>query len=44
LLDTFPDKDPNRLAGGNSGNEYATSSPWGFDGGFWYLRFRVDLD
>ncbi|HSG89175.1 MAG TPA: TonB-dependent receptor [Pseudomonadales bacterium] len=27
-----------------SGNEYATSSPFGFDGAFWYARFRVDLD
>jgi iron complex outermembrane receptor protein len=44
LFDTYPDKDPNRLAAGNGGNMYATSSPWGMDGGFWYLRFRVDLD
>lgn len=43
LFDKFPDKDPNRLSPGNSGNEYTTSSPWGFDGGFWYLRFRADL-
>jgi iron complex outermembrane recepter protein len=43
LFDKFPDKDPNRLSAGNSGNEYTTSSPWGMDGGFWYLRFRADL-
>jgi iron complex outermembrane recepter protein len=43
-FDTYPDKDPNRLAGGNSGNKYTTSSPWGMDGGFWYLRFRADLN
>lgn len=27
-----------------SGNTYTTSSPWGFDGAFWYGRVRVDLD
>jgi outer membrane receptor protein involved in Fe transport len=26
LFDKFPDKDPNRLSAGNSGNEYTTSS------------------
>ncbi|MCB1685355.1 MAG: TonB-dependent receptor, partial [Pseudomonadales bacterium] len=27
----------------NSGEKYATSTPWGFDGGYWYLRFRADF-
>jgi iron complex outermembrane recepter protein len=44
MFDKFPSRDPNRLASGNSGNLYATSSPWGMDGGFWYLRFRADLN
>jgi iron complex outermembrane recepter protein len=44
LFDTFPGTDPNRLAAGNSGNKYTTTSPWGMDGGFWYLRFRADLN
>ena len=26
------------------GNTYATESPWGFDGGFWYLRLRADFE
>jgi len=40
LFDEFGDKeiDP------SSGNEYPTGSPFGFDGGFYYLRLRVDLD
>ncbi len=28
----------------NSGEEFATSTPWGFDGGFYYFRFRAMLD
>ena len=28
----------------NSGQEFATSTPWGFDGGFYYFRFRAMLD
>lgn len=28
----------------NSGQAYATSTPWGFDGGFYYFRFRATLD
>jgi iron complex outermembrane receptor protein len=27
-----------------SGNEFTTSSPWGFDGGFYYFRFVANLD
>ena len=41
LFDEFPQTDPN---GPGSGNKYTTNSPWGMDGGLWYLRFRVDLD
>jgi iron complex outermembrane receptor protein len=27
-----------------SGNTFDTESPYGFDGGFWYLRVRADFD
>ena len=27
-----------------SGNTYTTSSPFGFDGGFWYVRFRAEFE
>ncbi|MEX1266446.1 MAG: hypothetical protein WEA08_05940, partial [Woeseia sp.] len=27
-----------------SGNTYATGSPFGFEGGFWYFRLRADFD
>ena len=27
-----------------SGREYTESTHWGINGGFWYLRFRVDLN
>ncbi len=27
-----------------SGGEFTSTSPWGIDGAFWYLRFRVDFD
>lgn len=27
----------------NSGQEYAQSTPWGINGGFWYVRFRADF-
>jgi iron complex outermembrane recepter protein len=40
VFDEYPDDDPSGIY---SGNEYLTSSPWGFDGGLWYARFRVDL-
>ena len=41
-----PDDGQNTATGGlsnNSGQQFATSTPWGFDGGFWYLRFRADF-
>jgi len=44
LFDEFPDKDPNRLASGNGGNLYTTTSPWGMDGGFWYLRMNANFN
>ncbi len=28
----------------NSGQEFTTTSPWGFDGGFYYFRFVANLD
>ena len=27
-----------------SGNKYTDSTPWGFEGGFWYLRLRAEFD
>lgn len=35
-LDTTPDENPNAAAG--VGNQYSQYTPWGFNGGFWYLR------
>jgi iron complex outermembrane receptor protein len=28
----------------DSGNAYADTTPWGIDGGFWYVRFQADFD
>jgi iron complex outermembrane receptor protein len=36
LLDEFPDDNPNAAAG--VGNKYSQFTPFGFNGGFWYLR------
>jgi hypothetical protein len=37
--------DQNNLDGTiGSGNTYDTESPFGFDGGFWYARVRVDFE
>lgn len=38
------DQDNVRTGNILSGNTYTTSSPFGFDGGFWYLRLRADFD
>jgi iron complex outermembrane receptor protein len=27
-----------------SGNTYTGTTPWGFEGGFWYVRFRAEFD
>lgn len=40
VLDEFPGKDPRALA---LGNKFPEASPFGFNGGFYYTRFRVDL-
>ena len=40
VLDEFPDKEPRVLT---LGYEYPEASPMGFNGGFYYTRFRVDL-
>lgn len=40
VLDEFPDKDPRSLS---LGNKFPEASPFGFNGGFYYTRFRVDL-
>ena len=43
-LDNNGQNDRDNQNGIGSGNEFTTSSPFGFDGAFWYARFRVDLD
>ena len=40
VLDEFPDKEPRVLS---LGYTYPEASPMGFNGGFYYWRFRVDL-
>lgn len=40
VFDEFPDKEPRALT---LGYEYPEGSPMGFNGGFYYTRFRVDL-
>ena len=45
LADEFgPEEKDNLDFTVGSGNTYATSTPWGFDGGFWYFRLRADFD
>lgn len=48
LFDNNGPRDANNTAGprfsNNSGEAYATSTPWGFDGGFYYFRFTANLD
>lgn len=45
IFDEFGPRDPANDDGSvGSGNTYETGNPWGFDGGFYYVRFRVDLD
>jgi iron complex outermembrane receptor protein len=38
-----PVDDDNKSGTIGSGNHYDTSTPWGFDGGFWYLRLRAEF-
>jgi iron complex outermembrane recepter protein len=40
VLDEFPDKEPRALT---LGYKYPEGSPMGFNGGFYYTRFRVDM-
>ena len=47
LFDTYPDKDrrsidPNTGLPGN-GNQYIDSSPFGYNGGFWYVRVGLNF-
>jgi len=39
-LDETPDENPNAAAG--VGNRYSQYTPFGFNGGFWYLRLKYD--
>jgi iron complex outermembrane receptor protein len=41
-LDETPDENPGAAAG--VGNRYSQFSPFGFNGAFWYLRLRYDVD
>ena len=46
VTDEYPDEvfgGPNGELGGGAGNRYVLSSPLGFGGGFYYLKFRYDL-
>ncbi len=42
ILDETPDENPG--AAGGVGNRYSQFSPFGFNGAFWYMRLRYDLD
>ena len=45
LFDEFGPVDQDNLDGTiGSGNTFATGTPFGQDGGFWYLRLRADFD
>ena len=45
VFDEYPPIDKNNLDNTiSSGNTYSTSSPFGFEGGFWYLRLRADFE
>ncbi|MGE0621741.1 MAG: TonB-dependent receptor plug domain-containing protein [Pseudomonadales bacterium] len=47
VFDQDAPADANNSAGpnlsSNSGEQYDTSTPWGFDGGFWYVRLQADF-
>ncbi|MEO1201615.1 MAG: TonB-dependent receptor [Pseudomonadota bacterium] len=42
IFDQFPDDNPG--ARGGVGNQYSQFTPWGFNGGFWYARFNLNLN
>ena len=42
IFDEFPDKERDGTLD-FLGVEHAVTSPWGFNGAFWYARFRVDF-
>ena len=45
LLDEKGPLDQDNLDGTiGSGNTYTGSNPWGYEGGFWYVRFRAEFD
>lgn len=45
LADNFGPVDQDNLDGTiGSGNTYDTGNPFGFDGGFWYVRLRADFE
>jgi iron complex outermembrane receptor protein len=42
LLDAYPDRDQ-RIGQQNNGIIYPQFSPFGFSGGFWYVRANVNF-
>ena len=48
VLDEYPPIDKNNWDNTDNtignGNIHATSSPFGFEGGFWYFRLRADFE
>ena len=40
IFDTYPDKNP---GAGDLGQLYSEASPFGFNGGAWYLRARMSF-
>ena len=42
LFDTFPEENPNGASG--IGNQYSQFSPFGFNGGFYYLRYNYSFE
>ena len=44
VFDEFPEKDPDLGELGWSGNTYGTFSPYGFNGGLWYVRVGASFD
>ncbi len=42
IFDQYPEENPGARDG--VGNQYSQFSPFGFNGGFWYLRFNYDFN
>ena len=45
LLDEKGPVNPDNTDGTiGSGNTYTGTNPWGYEGGFWYVRLRAEFD